>query len=515
MEKSLAELIADPYAVLGVQRFINCCGTRTVHGGSLMPGRVRQAMEAAATSFVHVPELLRRAGAFLAPLLGAEAALITSGAAASLTAATAGALSRRDPERMLRLPSASGFPNRVIAPGSGRFAYDQAIRAAGAEIVSVADEAALEQALHEPIAMFVMLGTQVERQPLTLRRLAEIAKQHDVPVLVDAASERLALPSPYLAMGASMVAFSGGKYLTGPQSTGLLFGDARWIDAAWWNAAPHHAIGRAMKVSKEEIVGLVAAVLHLVEARTAAAEEEGWREDLARIAAHIDGLAGVRTRVLEPGRDADPSPRLVIEWTDAVTTIDGLELRARLLEEAEPAIMLDDRACHGQSVQILPFNLRSGEAEIVGARIAASLSAASRAPCAADPPPATDLGGVWQVEIAFAGWRARHRFDIQQRGAILSGEHYAAVGTAKLSGRIAGIEVELASLVPLEGTSLSYCFRGRAACDSMDGEVELGTSGQSAPGPLNQREFGSVRFQATRIEASAAAALPKAKEGTT
>jgi D-glucosaminate-6-phosphate ammonia-lyase len=495
----VAQLIADPYGALGVQRVINCCGTRTVHGGSLMPKEVRLAMEAAASSFVHIPELIRRADAVIAPLLGAEAALVTSGASASLTAATAGALTRGDPERMLRLPATDGIPCRVIAPGRGRFAYDQAIRAAGAEIVMVADEAALERAFQEPVAMIVLLGTEAGRAPLTLARLAAVARAHDIPVLVDAASERVVTPSPYLAMGAQMVAISGGKYLRGPQSTGLLIGERRWIDAAWLNAAPHHAIGRAMKVSKEEIAGLVTAVVLFAATRGAADEEAGWRANLARIAEALANAPGAHVRTVEPGDGADPCPRLLIEWGGAARAIDGLDLRERLLEGI-PAIMLDDRFCQDSSVQILPFNLQPGEADVVGRRIAEALVAAASGAVGEPVPPAVGLAGAWVASIEFTGHRSSHRLELEQTGCLVTGVHHASVGSGTVAGRVAGTDVDLASLIPIEGTHLAYRFRGRVQADSMAGEVELGTSGQSAPGPLNQREFGTAAFRASRDE---------------
>jgi D-glucosaminate-6-phosphate ammonia-lyase len=296
-------------------------------------------------------------------------------------------------------------------------------------------------------------------------------------------------------MGAQMVAISGGKYLRGPQSTGLLVGEPRWIDAAWWNAAPHHAIGRAMKVSKEEIAGLVAAVALFVATRDAKAEEREWRADLARVAAALGNASGIAARVVEAEDAADPCPRLLIEWE---TGPDSLVLRERLLE-GDPAILLDDRFCRGREAQILPFSLQPGEAEVVGRRIAEVLTAASTESVPEPAAPAARLAGAWEAQIELTGHRSHHRLELEQTGAQVTGLHHASVGAGALSGQVAGNEVDLTSLIPLEGTRLAFRFRGRVNGDSVSGEVELGTSGQSAPGPQNQREFGTAPFRATRL----------------
>ena len=125
---------------------------------------------------------------------------------------------------------------------------------------------------------------------LSLEEIARMAEPRGIPVLVDAASEHLKRPNPYLEAGATMVAYSGGKYLRGPQPTGLLLGSGAWLRAAWTNAAPHHTFGRMMKVGKEEIMGLLAAVEHLVEGRDGQSEAARWVTDLETIATTRDGV---------------------------------------------------------------------------------------------------------------------------------------------------------------------------------------------------------------------------------
>ena len=488
----------DIYARLGVRPFINCCGTRTVHGGSLMLPKVRDAMTRGAGRFVNLNELILASGRRIAKLTGAEAALVTSGGAASLVAATAGAMTKGDPERMLRLPDTSGMPARVAMPKGARFTYDHAIRTTGARVVEVADCAALAEALRSGTALVATIGTKDADLPIRLEECVALAEPLGIPVLIDAASEHLERPNPYLARGASFVAYSGGKYLKGPQSTGLLLGRRRWIEAARLNAAPHHAIGRPMKVSKEEVLGLLAAVEFWADGRDHRGEKERWTRDLETIAKLAGTVGTVNGEIEVPAKSHEQVPRLRISWERSRIGIGGLDLRELLLAH-DPKIMLDDRGATDNSVFILPFSLETGEAEIVGTAIAKALSSAPPAAVAAAEPPAGDLTGLWIVEIAFAAETTPHRVRLRQAGGRLDGMHATLDLVGPLTGTIAGTHVSFASLHPFEGSNLSYAFTGTLAGDGMSGTVLLGTSGDSAPGPLNMREFGSASWTARRL----------------
>ena len=497
MPSDIGEQPNDLYARLDIRPFINCCGTRTVHGGSLMRPVVVAAMAEAADRFVNLNELVIAAGRRIAELTGAESALVTAGAAAARIAATAAAMTKGDPERMLALPKADGLPRRVLMPKGARFTYDHAIRTAGAQIVEVDDAAALDAALAQGAAMIATIGTKDANLPIRLEQLAAIARPHGVPILVDAASEHLERPVPYLARGASFVAYSGGKYLRGPQSTGLLLGQSAWIEAARLNAAPHHAIGRPMKISKEEVIGILTAVEHWAAGRDHAAEQTQWYDDLAEIARLVTAVEGVTTELLPPGGPHEQVPRLRIAWDRGQVGLDGLGLRERLLE-GRPRIMLDDRGATESSVFLLPFSLEAGEAMLVGRAIAAALAAAPPGAAPAPVPPAADLSGQWLVEIDFAADRGRHRLALRQDGMRLSGRHATLRLEAPIDGTIAGNAFAFASLHPFEGANLSYAFTGTLTGEEMSGTVLLGTSGDSAPGPLNMREFGSAAWRARR-----------------
>ena len=193
---------ANPYLALGVRPFINCCSVRTMHGGSLMLPRVRAAVDAASRQFVNLDELMEAAGKRLAELTGAEWGIVTCGSAAAVALASAACIAGNDPVRMLRLPFTDGWVNRVILPKNQRFAYDQAIRMVGAHIVEIDSAADLDAALREPVAMVAILGTNEEFSKVRLEEIAARVKPLGIPILVDAASEHLQKPSPWLVRSA-------------------------------------------------------------------------------------------------------------------------------------------------------------------------------------------------------------------------------------------------------------------------------------------------------------------------
>src|SRR5271166_6383385 len=282
--RCLVERNANPYLALGVRPFINCCSVRTMHGGSLMLPQVRAAMDAASRQFVNLDELMEAAGKRLAELTGAEWGIVTCGSAAAVALGTAACVAGNDPVKMLRLPFTDGWVNRVILPKNQRFAYAQAIRMVGAHIVEIDNVADLDAALREPVAMVAILGTNEEFSNVHLEEIVARVKPLGIPVLVDAASEHLQRPSPWLQRGADMVIYSGGKFLRGPQTSGLLLGNKNLVQAAWRNASPHQAFGRPMKVSKEDVIGLLTALEYWMEERDVGTERTRWRDDCAEMA---------------------------------------------------------------------------------------------------------------------------------------------------------------------------------------------------------------------------------------
>src|SRR5437762_8805582 len=348
-----------------------------MHGGSLMLPQVRAAIDAASRQFVNLDELMDAAGRRIAELTGAEWGIVTCGSAAAVALGTAACVAGNDPAKMLRLPFTEGMVNRVIIPRQQRFAYDQAVRMIGCHIVEIDTRAELDRALEKPVAMVVLLGKQEHLTAVRLEEIAAVCKPRGIPIMVDAASEHIERPSPWLTRGADLAIYSGGKFLRGAQTSGLLLGNKQLCQAAWRNGSPHQALGRPMKVSKEDIIGVIAALECWFGARDEADERRKWYEDCATIAARLTRLDGVHGEVVEP-EGVDRVPRLKIVWERGRFPLDGLDLRQRVLD-GEPRVMLDDNSATENSIAVDPFQLEPGEAAQVGDAVAAALRASLRA----------------------------------------------------------------------------------------------------------------------------------------
>ncbi len=487
---------SDPYRALGVRPFINCCGVRTLHGGSVMLPQVRQAVDAAARQFVNLDELMEAAGARIAALTGAEWGMVTCGSAAALALATAACVAGNDPVKMLRLPFTDGIANRVAMIAGQRFAYDQAVRMVGTHIVECTTESELDSALAAGgFAMVCVLGKQAVNGLLPIEAIVATAHRHGVPVLVDAASEHIERPSPWLAKGADLVIYSGGKFLRGPQTSGLLLGAKNLVQAAWCNASPHHAFGRPMKVSKEDVIGVIAALEHWFTERDEVAEEQRWHGDLDVIAHELARSDAVTCTVIAP-EGTVTVPSLHIAWNPMQYAITAHQLRQALLD-GTPRIMLDDIAGTTHAIRIEPFNLQPGEAREVGLAIARAL-AQWRPAAAMNAVPAIDVSGPWDVTVDFLKGQRVHRLDLHQDGPALSGRQDSEQFSGGVTGRISGSVVELVFDDVYEGSTIFYTFAGRAAPSSMTGTVLFGAANGTNRGTFNLRQHGNGTWTASR-----------------
>ena len=264
---------AGAYAGLGIRPIINAAGPVTRLGGTRTRREVLDVMTKAATVMVDVTELNQRAGEMIAKITGAESGFVCSGAAGGLVLQAAACIAGNDPFKMRQLPDTTGMKNEIIIQNCHRFAYDQAYRSAGAKLVGVGDGRRtqsweLEGAINENTAgVAYLFSNHLSRRTLGLEEVCQIAHKHDVPVIVDGASM---LPPRanlrrYLDEGADMVVFSGGKGVRGPQGTGILCGRGDLIAAAAAQANPNQFLARPMKVTKEEIVGLLTALEMFVD----------------------------------------------------------------------------------------------------------------------------------------------------------------------------------------------------------------------------------------------------------
>ena len=214
---------------------------------------------------------------------------------------------------MQQLPDMTGLKNEVIMPKSSRNGYDYAVRMVGVTTVEVSTAEELKAAINDRTAMVAMLGDRFSSHvELPLKEVGPIANAAGIPVLVDSAADYLVSPNPYIAQGADLVAYSGGKISRGPQGGGLLVGKEDLVRAAFANSAHHHAFGRPMKVSKEEIIGVLTAVETFFGRRDLQKEYEEWQGWYDYISKEITKVEGVSTHVVPPSRGG-PFPVLMVE----------------------------------------------------------------------------------------------------------------------------------------------------------------------------------------------------------
>ncbi|MBI1928403.1 hypothetical protein HYR99_29690 [Candidatus Poribacteria bacterium] len=359
------------YKDLGIKPFINASGTITTLGGSIMPLEVIEAMRAASTAFVDLNELHERAGAKLAQMIGVEAAFVSCGAASGVQLSAAACLTGTDIERVRKLPNTHGIKNEFIISMVDSHTYiHQGIEAVGGKLVRVGTPSSVSAAdmidgigPHTAAIVF-FLGKQTKAQ---LAEIAPEATARGVPVMVDAAAQ---LPprsnlTEIVEIGASLVSFSGGKGIRGPQSSGLVVGKREFVEAVCLNSNPHSAVGRGMKVGKEEIMGLLTAV-QLFLAKDESTELAEWHGRVAHIARAVQSIDGVHAEVRIKGQQASPDivPRAYITVADS----HGKTLRQAITElrSGEPPIVARQ---DGGAIVIDPMTLMPGEEEIIARRL--------------------------------------------------------------------------------------------------------------------------------------------------
>jgi len=369
------------YDEIGIPRVINAAGSMTYLGGSLMHPEVLEAMRSAAGAYVLIEDLLQWASGEIAAHTGAEAGLVTTGTTGGLILATAACLTGTDRQRMRQLPDTRGFKAEVVMQKQHRISFDHAARIAGAQIVEVGDEdettlADVETALGDQTA--AVLHMALDPQPTAaLRDVAALARARGIPVIVDAAAELPPVSNlrAFLDEGADLVVFSGGKAICGPNDSGILCGRSDLIEAATAQAFPNPGIGRALKVSKEQIVGLVYA-LRRFASTDFDAEAIRWKALCQRMCDELQGLACAQAEIAMATGGARP---LVIPRVRVRVDVDALgktlEQIDEELERGTPAMAVVMQP-GANELWLSPQHLQEGEAEVAAARLRAVLTPA-------------------------------------------------------------------------------------------------------------------------------------------
>jgi D-glucosaminate-6-phosphate ammonia-lyase len=399
------------YEILGVRPVVNAAGPLTRLSGMPLSAEVAEAMAEAGRCCVRLEELQDAAGRFLAQATGAEAGYVTSGAAAGLALGAAACMAGLDVAAMDRLPDTAGLRHEIVIQRAHLTAYTHALRLPGARLVEAGYLGYPGQGTTWPWQVEAAVGERTAALAysvgpaagtVSLEEMAEIAHRHGLPLIVDAAA---ALPPTenlrrFIAAGADLVAFSGGKAIGGPQASGILVGrrdliesvalqhqDMDVVPQTWtWReryletgrlpGPPHHGLGRPMKVGKEEILGLVVALRRFL-ARDEDAERRTQRAQLLEVVEAVAHLPGVRAKILEDADAPRTYPTAIVRLDPQIYGVAVESLINRLLA-GDPPVAVSQQFLERRALGIVATALRPGEESIVARRLREVLQAAGR-----------------------------------------------------------------------------------------------------------------------------------------
>jgi D-glucosaminate-6-phosphate ammonia-lyase len=365
---------------LGLRPIINVSGTMTSLGASIMVPEAIEAMAAIGSEFVEIDDLQRVASRVIARLTGGEAGFITASCASGIAVAVAGSMTRDSLRAIEQLPDTHGLRNEVLIQVGHMVSYgapvDQSIRLSGGTVVPVGTVSSaygyqLEEAITDRTAsaLYVVSHHTVQYGMIELGEFCDICHARQVPVIVDAASEYDL--KGFLARGADIVLYSGHKFLGGPTS-GIVAGRKDLVRSAFLQ---NRGVGRGMKVGKESVAGVIAALDAwdkrdhggIRERETAALHL--WQEALA-------SLPGIVATIVPDPTD-NPLDRLQVDvLPESGFTASGL---AAALAAGDPPVIVRDHETERGHFYLDPCNLHPGEADIVAGRLVATIKASNTA----------------------------------------------------------------------------------------------------------------------------------------
>lgn len=357
----------DVFREFGLRTFINASGYFTTLSGSLMHDEAVEAIRDASKQFCRLEEVQDKVGARIASLLHAESAMVTAGAFSALMLGMAGILSGNDPTKVSQIPflEGTGMKSEVILQKAHNDGYAHALRNCGVKLIMVSTAEELENAISEKTAMMYFINYQASLGEIQHSEWLKIARKHKIPTMIDMAAD---LPPKenlwkFHDLGFDLVCVSGGKFMRGPQSTGILSGRKDLIAAARLNAPPRgNNIGRGMKVNKEEIFGLYFALERFINTD----QDQEWKmlEDrISVISNAATSVKGVKAEML-PLPLINRIPTLNISWDKSIIKLDNL---AANLRDGSPSIEV--MGGPAGSINVTMHMLKADEVKIVAGRI--------------------------------------------------------------------------------------------------------------------------------------------------
>lgn len=476
---------------IGVEPLINCMGTYTIIGGSLERQSVRDAMDSAARNFVQYDELANGVGQRLAELTKAEWGMVSAGCSAGMKHVTAACVTGGNPEKLVRIPDLTNFEKtEVVIPRPSRNVYDHAIRNIGVTIITVDTLEELQGALSDRTAMVYFLSDgSGDESHFTVEAIAKLTQLKNIPFLVDAAAEDLTVPCVHLEKGATVVAYSGGKALCGPQCSGILLGKKDLLQSAWQASSPHHGPGRDNKVGREEMIGALAAI----EAWVTIDHKSQWAKWLSyldKVSKKVSTINGVKTFVREPVSLNNNTPVLLISW-------DPLQLHITAEETAEELVRNKPRIAVAiektksvsgapalTAIRVNAGQMQPGEDKIVADTIYAVLSKI-RTPKPNTMKAASSITGRWTVTIEFYTSKTQYNWVLEQTENWIQGIQSGKFATQNIAGTMEGDQIKVKSQEGNEENRINFIFTGQVSGDSISGSVYM-------------VEYGTVRFTASR-----------------
>ncbi|HEY3740768.1 MAG TPA: selenocysteine synthase [Bryobacteraceae bacterium] len=364
----------DYFKDLGVKPFINAAGTYTALSASLMSRETMQAMDYASRKFYRLGDVQDAVGARIASLIGAEAAMVTSGAAGAIACGTAACITGKDRAAIEKLPDTTGLKDHVIIQKGHRIGYDHSVRATGAKLIEIESMDELERAANDRTAMLVFFNTKEPDGKISSADWVAFGKKRGIPTFSDCSADVPPVENlmKFAKSGFDLVTVSGGKGLCGPQSAGMLFGRKDLIEAARMNTSPNSdSIGRGMKVNKEEMLGMLVALEQFLK-RDHKAEWTEWERRIAVINKALAGVPGITSETFVPPI-ANHVPHLRLTWDFQKSGVTPVQILKRL-RAGDPSIELNPDT-NAERLIVGVWMLQPGEAEVVAKQLKAAFTA--------------------------------------------------------------------------------------------------------------------------------------------